>query len=76
MNCSLAATAGTSEGIYRLQFGSRTGQFSGSRCSPPRRQPVVADPVKDKHLFVVNENGGPKTRWERVSSYSIDRRYR
>ena len=68
-------TAGTSEGIYRLQFDSRTGKFHG--------QPVLAAKAanpswltlsKDqKHLFVVNENGpGQKDPVGRVSSYSVD----
>ncbi len=68
-------TAGSSEGIYRLQFDSRTGRFQG--------QPVLAAKAdnpswltlsKDQtHLFVVNENGpGQKDPVGRVSSYRID----
>lgn len=70
-------TAGTSEGIYRLQFDSRTGQFSG--------QPVLAAKAanpswltlsKDqKHLFVVNENGrAKKTRWGASAATASTRR--
>ncbi|MCF8995967.1 beta-propeller fold lactonase family protein, partial [Pseudomonas carnis] len=68
-------TAGTSEGIYRLQFDSSTGQFSGK----PALAAKTANPSwltisKDqKHLFVVNENGpGQEDAVGRVSSYSID----
>lgn len=68
-------TAGSSEGIYRLQFDSRTGRFQG--------QPVLAAKAdnpswltlsKDQtHLFVVNENGpGQEDPVGRVSSYRID----
>lgn len=68
-------TAGSSEGIYRLQFDSRTGQFQGK----PVLAAKVANPSwltvsKDqKQLFVVNENGpGQKDAVGRVSSYAID----
>jgi 6-phosphogluconolactonase len=70
-------TAGSSEGIYRLQFDSRTGQFQGSpvlaaKAANPSWLTVSKD---QKHLFVVNENGpGQKDPVGRVSSYSIDPR--
>ena len=49
-------TAGSSEGIYRLQFNSRTGQFSGkpvlaAKAANPSWLTVSKD---QKHLFVVN----------------------
>lgn len=68
-------TAGTSEGIYRLQFDSRTGQFSGqpvlaAKTANPSWLTVSQD---QKYLFVVNENGpGQKDPVGRVSSYRID----
>ena len=68
-------TAGTSEGIYRLQFDSRTGQFSG----PPVLAAKAQNPSwltlspDQKRLFVVNENGpGQQDEVGRVSSYRID----
>ncbi|CRM66511.1 hypothetical protein H097_15971 [Pseudomonas sp. FH4] len=68
-------TAGTSEGIYRLQFDSRTGQFSGPPVLAAKTQnPSWLTLSKDrKRLFVVNENGpGQQDPVGRVSSYSID----
>ena len=68
-------TAGTSEGIYRLQFDSSTGQFSGkpvlaAKTANPSWLTISKD---QKQLFVVNENGpGQKDPVGRVSSYSID----
>ena len=52
-------TAGSSEGIYRLQFDSRTGQFSGkpvlaAKTANPSWLTISKD---QKQLFVVNENG-------------------
>ncbi len=70
-------TAGTSDGIYRLQFDSRTGQFQGppvlaAKADNPSWLTVSKD---QKHLFVVNENGpGQQDPVGRVSSYSIDPR--
>ncbi|WP_348750805.1 lactonase family protein [Pseudomonas rhodesiae] len=68
-------TAGSSEGIYRLQFDSRTGQFQGkpvlaAKTANPSWLTVSKD---QKQLFVVNENGpGQKDAVGRVSSYAID----
>jgi len=68
-------TAGSSEGIYRLQFDSRTGQFQGkpvlaAKAANPSWLTVSKD---QKRLFVVNENGpGQKDAVGRVSSYAID----
>ena len=68
-------TAGTSEGIYRLQFDSSTGQFSGkpvlaAKTANPSWLTISKD---QKQLFVVNENGpGQEDPVGRVSSYSID----
>jgi len=68
-------TAGSSEGIYRLQFDSRTGQFQGkpvlaAKSANPSWLTVSKD---QKHLFVVNENGpGQQDPVGRVSSYRID----
>ncbi|WLI27185.1 lactonase family protein [Pseudomonas rhodesiae] len=68
-------TAGSSEGIYRLQFDSRTGQFQGkpvlaAKAANPSWLTVSKD---QKQLFVVNENGpGQKDAVGRVSSYAID----
>lgn len=68
-------TAGTSEGIYRLQFDSRTGQFSGAPVLAAKAQnPSWLTLSQDQqHLFVVNENGpGQQDPVGRVSSYRID----
>ncbi|MFC6340014.1 beta-propeller fold lactonase family protein [Pseudomonas sp. CCM 7891] len=68
-------TAGTSEGIYRLQFDSRSGQFSGKPVLAAKTEnPSWLTLSKDqKRLYVVNENGpGQKDPVGRVSSYSID----
>ncbi len=68
-------TAGSSEGIYRLQFDSRTGQFQGkpvlaAKAANPSWLTVSKD---QKRLFVVNENGpGQKDAVGRVNSYAID----
>ena len=68
-------TAGTSEGIYRLQFDSSTGQFSGkpvlaAKTANPSWLTISKD---QKQLFVVNENGpGQADPVGRVSSYAID----
>ena len=68
-------TAGTSEGIYRVQFDSRTGRLQGkpvlaAKAANPSWLTVSKD---QKHLFVVNENGpGQKDAVGRVSSYRID----
>ncbi|MGY2288600.1 lactonase family protein [Pseudomonas sp. SDO528_S397] len=68
-------TANTSEGIYRLQFDSRTGQFSGKPVLAAKAQnPSWLTFSNDRtYLFVVNENGpGQKDPVGRVSSYRID----
>ncbi|NNA66100.1 MULTISPECIES: lactonase family protein [Pseudomonas] len=68
-------TAGTSEGIYRLQFDSRTGQFSGAPVLAAKAQnPSWLTLSQDQQqLFVVNENGpGQPDPVGRVSSYRID----
>ncbi|NMX70122.1 lactonase family protein [Pseudomonas sp. WS 5111] len=68
-------TAGTSEGIYRLQFDSRTGQLSGAPVLAAKAQnPSWLTLSQDQqHLFVVNENGpGQQDPVGRVSSYRID----
>lgn len=68
-------TAGSSEGIYRLQFDSRTGRFQGkpvlaAKTANPSWLTVSKD---QQHLFVVNENGpGQQDAVGRVSSYRID----
>jgi 6-phosphogluconolactonase (cycloisomerase 2 family) len=68
-------TAGTSEGIYSLQFDSRTGQFSGkpvlaAKAANPSWLTLSKDLTR---LFVVNENGpGQNDPVGRVSSYRID----
>ncbi|AMB87562.1 3-carboxymuconate cyclase [Pseudomonas agarici] len=68
-------TQGKSEGIYRLQFDSRTGQLD-----PKPLQVVKTDNPSwltlsgdQRRLYVVNENGpGQNDPVGRVSSYSID----
>ncbi|SDU92972.1 lactonase family protein [Pseudomonas mucidolens] len=68
-------TAGASEGIYRLQFDSRTGQFNGKPVlAAQTHNPSWLTLSKDqKRLYVVNENGpGQHDPVGRVSSYSID----
>ena len=68
-------TAGQSEGIYRMQFDSRTGRFQGqpvlaAKTANPSWLTVSKD---QQHLFVVNENGpGQQDAVGRVSSYRID----
>jgi len=68
-------TAGRSQGIYRLNFDSSTGQINAK----PLQVVVSENPSwltvsKDqRYLFVVNENGpGQKDPVGRVSSYAID----
>ncbi|WP_338485092.1 lactonase family protein [Pseudomonas trivialis] len=68
-------TAGSSEGIYRLQFDSRTGQFNGKPVLAAKAaNPSWLTLSKDqKRLYVVNENGpGQQDAVGRVSGYSID----
>lgn len=68
-------TAGKSEGIYRLQFDSRTGKLD----SKPLQVIKTANPSwlalspDQRRLYAVNENGpGQKDPVGRVSGYSID----
>ncbi len=68
-------TAGQSQGVYRLNFDSSTGQINAK----PLQVVVSENPSwltvsKDqRYLFVVNENGpGQKDPVGRVSSYAID----
>lgn len=68
-------TAGASEGIYRVQFDSRTGHFAGPAVLAAKTQnPSWLTVSSDrKRLFVVNENGpGQQDTVGRVSSYRID----
>lgn len=68
-------TAGASEGIYRVQFDSRTGQFAGPPVLAAKTQnPSWLTVSSDRQrLFVVNENGpGQQDTVGRVSSYRID----
>jgi 6-phosphogluconolactonase len=68
-------TAGQSQGIYRLNFNSATGQIDAKplqvvKSENPSWLTLSADL---RHLFAVNENGpGQKDPVGRVSSYSID----
>jgi 6-phosphogluconolactonase len=68
-------TAGQSQGIYRLNFNSATGQINAK----PLQVIKSANPswltlsIDQRRLFVVNENGpGQADPVGRVSSYSID----
>ncbi|TWC10596.1 MULTISPECIES: lactonase family protein [unclassified Pseudomonas] len=68
-------TAGQSQGVYRLQFDSRTGQLDAKplqviKTDNPSWLTLSADMSR---LFVVNENGpGQKDPVGKVSSYAID----
>ncbi|EJM82335.1 MULTISPECIES: lactonase family protein [unclassified Pseudomonas] len=68
-------TAGQSQGIYRLNFDSATGQLDAKplqvvNSGNPSWLTLSND---QRHLFVVNENGpGQKDPVGRVSSYAID----
>ncbi|BBP71425.1 3-carboxymuconate cyclase [Pseudomonas sp. Seg1] len=68
-------TAGTSQGIYRMNFDSVTGQIATKPLQVIKSEnPSWLTLSKDqKRLFVVNENGpGQKDPVGRVSSYAID----
>ncbi|TWC55588.1 6-phosphogluconolactonase (cycloisomerase 2 family) [Pseudomonas sp. SJZ080] len=68
-------TAGQSQGIYRLNFDSATGQIDAKPLQVVNSEnPSWLTPSRDqRHLFVVNENGpGQKDPVGRVSSYAID----
>lgn len=68
-------TAGQSQGIYRLQFDSRTGQLDANPLQVIKtHNPSWLTLSKDMtRLFVVNENGpGQKDPVGKVSSYAID----
>ena len=68
-------TAGQSQGIYRLQFDSRTGQIDANPLQVIKTDnPSWLTLSKDMtRLFVVNENGpGQKDPVGKVSSYAID----
>lgn len=68
-------TADTSEGIYRMNFNSATGQIDAKPLQVIKSEnPSWLTLSKDQHrVFVVNENGpGQKDPVGRVSSYSID----
>ncbi|MDR7286205.1 6-phosphogluconolactonase (cycloisomerase 2 family) [Pseudomonas corrugata] len=70
-------TAGQSQGIYRLNFDSSTGQIDAKPLQVvPSENPSWLTLTKDqRYLFVVNENGpGQKDPVGRVSSYAIDSR--
>ncbi|MHC8314199.1 lactonase family protein [Pseudomonas sp. LB3P31] len=68
-------TAGQSQGIYRLNFDSATGQIDAKplqvvKSENPSWLTLSGD---QRQLFVVNENGpGQKDPVGRVSSYAID----
>lgn len=68
-------TAGQSQGIYRLNFDSSSGQIDAKplqviKSENPSWLTLSSD---QRHLFVVNENGpGQKDPVGRVSSYAID----
>lgn len=68
-------TAGQSQGVYRLQFDSRTGQLDAKplqviKTDNPSWLTLSPDMSR---LFVVNENGpGQKDPVGKVSSYTID----
>jgi 6-phosphogluconolactonase len=68
-------TAGQSQGIYRLNFDSVTGQINAEPLQVIKTEnPSWLTLSKDQQrLFVVNENGpGQADPVGRVSSYSID----
>ncbi len=68
-------TAGQSQGIYRLNFDSATGQIDARPLQVVKSEnPSWLTLSKDQqHLFVVNENGpGQTDPVGRVSSYAID----
>lgn len=68
-------TAGQSQGIYRLNFDSSTGQIDAKPLQVVQSEnPSWLTVSKDqRYLFVVNENGpGQKDPVGRVSSYAID----
>ncbi|VVO57380.1 lactonase family protein [Pseudomonas fluorescens] len=70
-------TAGQSQGIYRLNFDSSTGQIDARPLQVvPSENPSWLTLSKDqRYLFVINENGpGQKDPVGRVSSYAIDSR--
>ncbi|WP_415767698.1 lactonase family protein [Pseudomonas sp. ZB1P45] len=68
-------TAGQSQGIYRLNFDSATGQIDAKPLQVVKSEnPSWLTLSKDqRQLFVVNENGpGQTDPVGRVSSYAID----
>ena len=68
-------TAGQSQGIYRLNFNSATGQIDAKPLQVIKSDnPAWLTLSKDqRRLFVVNENGpGQSDPVGRVSSYAID----
>jgi 6-phosphogluconolactonase (cycloisomerase 2 family) len=68
-------TAGQSQGIYRLNFDSTTGQINGKPLQVINSEnPSWLTLSRDqRRLFVVNENGpGQADPVGRVSSYAID----
>lgn len=68
-------TAGQSQGIYRLNFDSATGQINPKPLQVVKSEnPSWLTLSKDQHrLFVVNENGpGQTDPVGRVSSYAIN----
>jgi len=68
-------TAGQSQGIYRLNFDSATGQIDAKPLQVIKSEnPSWLTLSKDqRQLFVVNENGpGQSDPVGRVSSYAID----
>ncbi|MBV6822908.1 lactonase family protein [Pseudomonas sp. PD9R] len=68
-------TAGQSQGIYRLNFDSATGQINAKPLQVIKSEnPSWLTLSKDQHrVFVVNENGpGQTDPVGRVSSYAID----
>ena len=68
-------TASQSQGIYRLNFDSSTGQIDAKPLQVVHSEnPSWLTVSKDqRYLFVVNENGpGQKDPVGRVSSYAID----
>jgi 6-phosphogluconolactonase (cycloisomerase 2 family) len=68
-------TAGQSQGIYRLNFDSATGQIAAKPLQVVKSEnPSWLTISKDQqHLFVVNENGpGQTDPVGKVSSYAIN----
>ncbi|WP_150710541.1 lactonase family protein [Pseudomonas fluorescens] len=68
-------TAGQSQGIYRLDFDSSTGQINAKPLQVVKSEnPSWLTVSRDqRYLFVVNENGpGQADPVGRVSSYAID----